>query len=369
MRPVRVRPLHVSGFVLPVVVVAITVATAIAGALVTATLRSLHGARASVGSEQVLHTADAALTSAVLALKPEVVANSPIGEQQVSNSYVGSIAIEVTTVRTTPLTVLINAKASETGAQNRAAKELSRIVSLDASSVPISAAATLLGESNGSPQVLSSGVSTGNENGCGSTIDTASTTALAITSPVTLDTFAVSGDPSIRRVSSAAADSLRALLQQRISSLSLLPEVAVSAVTLYPEAIGGSCVSKSGEPRRSGGVVIPCTSQWPVRLIAPQGTAVTINSSRHQGLLVINGDLVVAGHLEVRGALIVNGTIDASGGTVDVTGALFVANSQGGTSKLGNTSRVMWSRCALLQAVTPLATFASPPVLSWAQRW
>jgi hypothetical protein len=301
------------------------------------------------------------------------VANLAVGDRRVESSTTADgIAVTVTTVRTSPTTVLINALATVTsGPRSVARRELSRIIHVDASAIPVRSALATLGtlSSAQSPNVFAVGDSTRHESSCGLTTDTASSAALLAVSHTTVDSTTLNGAPRVRTITADSATTLRNTIWQRVTTLNTATELSSVPISVTPTASGSDCTSNSGEPRRSGAAVTPCITRWPTRRLANTTGRVTLATSRHQGALIVHGDLELTGHLELRGLLIVEGTIDARNGSLDAVGAVIATHHAGGTSHLGAESTIRFSRCAALRAVTPLATSAPPPVLAWVQRY
>jgi hypothetical protein len=170
-------------------------------------------------------------------------------------------------------------------------------------------------------------------------------------------------------LSADTAAALRNAIWQRVATHGTPAELSTVPITVMPTASGSDCTSNSGEPRRNAAAVAPCIARWPARRIANTSGRVTLASSRHQGALIVHGDLELTGHLELRGLLLVEGTIDARNGSLDAIGAVIATHHNGGISHIGPETTIRFSRCAALRAVTPLATSAPPPVLAWVQRY
>jgi hypothetical protein len=373
-RPAVARPTGTRrAFALPIVIIAVTLATTLGGALVTASFHATRGSRMAWQGERALHAADLALANASANWTSPLIANLAIGERNVtSSSAADGITVTLTAVRTSSTTLLLNAIAVVAGGPTTIAKrELARVLHLDASAIPIKAAVATLGtlSSAQSPRIFAVGDSTRHEASCGLEHDTASTAALLAVPPLTTDSTTLDGAPRIRSISVDSATTLRTAIWNRIGTLGTSAELSSVPISVTPTASGTDCTSNSGEPRRNAAAVTPCIAQWPTRRLANTSGRVTLASSRHQGALVVHGDLELTGHLELRGLLLVEGNIDARNGSLEVTGAIIATHHNGGTSHLGNESTVRFSRCAALRAVTALARSAPPPVLAWVQRY
>jgi hypothetical protein len=360
------------GFALPLVIISVALTTALGGALVTASFYATRGTRMAWQGDRALHAADAALASASTNWTGARVANLAVGDRTVSSyATADGITIDVTAIRTSTSTLLLNAVASVTsGPTSRARRELSRVVHLDPSAIAIRASLTAFGPlASTAPSVFAIGDSTGHEASCGLTSDTASAAALVAVPPFTVDSSALNGTPRTRAITADSAATLRNTIWQRVSTISAPAELSSVPISVLPSASGADCTSNSGEPRRNGAAVTPCITRWPARRLANTSGRVTLASSRHQGALIVHGDLELTGHLELRGLLLVEGTIDARNGSLDAIGAVIATHHNGGTSHLGPETTIRYSRCAALRAVTPLATSAPPPVLAWVQRY
>ncbi len=363
-----------NGFVLVVVLVAVALAMTAGGALVTASLHALQGERTAIYTERALFAADAASTEATAGLNSAIVADMELGVTAYDSLLIQGFPVTISTTRITPLSILISASA--TGNNNTTAgvvRSVSRHIHFDAANIPAKAAITTLGTLTGAPEIVADGrTPASDEDGeasCGQKIDTSSTTGVVATGTSGLDATAVHAPDKISTLTLHEADSIGTAFLHYLQSLGLTPETAAGTTYLTPVAAGANCSPGSGEPRRTSGAVTPCVKHWPVRMLTSADDTVRLGTSRHQGTLIIDGTLLLTGHLQIRGLLIVLGNLDATMGAIDAVGAIVVADRDGNGSALGNLSRVQWSRCALLRAVTPLATAAPPPVFSWAQRW
>ena len=370
------RPTHSHrrrGFSLPLVLIAVALTTTLGGALVTASFHAVRNTRMAWQGESALHAADLALASASESLAPASVSAQAIGTRT-TNAYTTAdgITIRLTTVRTSPSTVLLDAVAMvNSGPTTIARRELSRIIHLDASAIPLRAALSILGELSlaQQPSIFARADSTGRESSCGIDTDTASNSALLTIPPFAVDSTSYDGAPNLRRISTDTAAAIRNAIWQRIAASNPTTELTSTPVTIHPTASGSTCTSNSGEPRRDASAIAACVTQWPLRRLSGSTGRVTLASSRHQGALVVHGDLELTGHLELRGLLLVEGTLDTRNGSLDATGAVIATHHNGGTSHLDASTTIRYSRCAALRAVTPLATSAPPPVLAWVQRY
>lgn len=363
-----------NGFVLVVVLIAVALAMTAGGALVTASLHALQGERTAIYTERALFAADAASTEAVAGLNSTIVADMELGVTAYDSLLVHDFPVTISTTRITPLSILISASATGNNTTTTGVvRSVSRYIHFDAANIPAKAALTALGTLTGAPEIVADGrIPANDEDGeasCGQKIDTSSTTGVIATGTSGLDPIAVHAPDKISVLPLYVTDSLRTAFLQYLQSLGLTPETATGTTYLTPVAVGSECSPGSGEPRRSAGAVTACLGHWPVRMLTSADDTVRLGTSRHQGTLIIDGTLRLTGHLQIRGLLIVLGNLDATSGSIDAVGSVIVADRDGNGSALGNLSRVQWSRCALLRAVTPLATAAPPPVFSWTQRW
>ncbi len=118
---------------------------------------------------------------------------------------------------------------------------------------------------------------------------------------------------------------------------------------------------------------IPVFNQWSYLFIAPPDSTVTplvdaTGTGRHEGLLLIDGDLRLFGTLRLDGLLIVNGAIDATSGVLDVNGAVLVRDRRALSSTIGSRSSIRFSRCALQRALASIARPSAMPFTLWAAR-
>ena len=117
---------------------------------------------------------------------------------------------------------------------------------------------------------------------------------------------------------------------------------------------------------------MPAAAPWtPLRLHPGDsiGTSVTIGgTSRHQGLVVVHGDLVLHGTLQVDGLLVVTGSVDTRSGTLEVLGGVVASDDRGIESHIGGATRIAWSPCAMRRALAAVALPSAHPFALWSER-
>jgi hypothetical protein len=100
-------------------------------------------------------------------------------------------------------------------------------------------------------------------------------------------------------------------------------------------------------------------------------TAYTITGDGGQGIILADGDLKLAGNFVWTGIILVRGTINLQGnggsGGVKVTGAIAAMNRANGTNVITGNSSVTFSRCAINQVTSKLATVAPTKYRAWAE--
>ncbi|HUF26701.1 MAG TPA: hypothetical protein VMM18_06940 [Gemmatimonadaceae bacterium] len=132
---------------------------------------------------------------------------------------------------------------------------------------------------------------------------------------------------------------------------------------LGPHVIDGECDRTIhhnwGDIDRS----TPCRDYFP--LVHVGGDLMVVGGAG-QGILVVDGDLVLSGGVRFSGAVLVRGSLRTSDGGGHVAGAVWVAGLGGNSSSLAGGGTFVYSRCALLSALSRHGTPALLP-RSWTE--
>ena len=359
------------GFILPLALLATLTATTLGGALVSSSWRAARGARLALAGERAFHAANAALVTHASSWTPSRLANVAIGARDTSTSMVDdNTTVRVVAIRTTVTTLLLDAEATVTAGSNIVARrQVTRLLHLDMSVIPVRAALTAFGhvQFSGDATITGQGSSTNGETTCDTDSDTTSYIAFA-TDSTPVDSTHLFGPRLVRALHSDTTNALRNALWQHLQNVTTSVETVTSPFTILPVETDGICTSQSGEPRRGPLAIHACTSHWPTRVLTSNTGNITLANARHQGTLVIDGNLIVQGALDIRGLLLVKGNIDARAGALHVIGAVLTTHHNNGTSWFDSGTHITWSRCALQRAVTPLALTRSTSALHWAER-
>jgi hypothetical protein len=132
---------------------------------------------------------------------------------------------------------------------------------------------------------------------------------------------------------------------------------------------GGYAITNWGEPWRAGSGHVPaCENYFPI-IYAP-GDLVLNANSRGQGMLLVEGSLVVNGTFEFYGVIITKNDVKASKGNMSVHGALLSQNIDlSDNVELAGSGSIMFSNCAIKQAVNGVAVVTPARDRSWTQMY
>lgn len=342
------------GMVLPLVLIGMLVLLAVSAAMQTAAWRSLRGARGQWDAQRGAYLADAAVVQALATWVGDSVAASPIGtRRRTTATLADGWRTATTVVRTAPLVAVIQSVARREHAGGTAARVadgarirriVARTVWLQPPSLPILAAATVLG-----PATVGDSFMNGHDmpaayapalDDCGPYRDTSSVPAMAAR------TLGMTGAPTMlgAQVSLDSAQ-LASLHLQFDAAMALLRTRARSSLL---SAVGA----------------IPVAPAWQAMVIhAP--TRVTLDGpSAHIGLLAIDGDLHVRGSLRVDGLLVVRGALEVSG-NLSVDGAILVRDAAQLGTQFGGQTRVRYAPCLLGRAAAAVAVPRSATFGIW----
>lgn len=353
------RPRLRRGFVLPSVLMCILLIATLAATLQTATWQATRQSRLGFAGERALHAADAAISTQLSAWDGAAFARMPIGARTVFSAPLpAGLSAKVTLVRTSIDGAFIQATAAsrQNGVALDAERSASRAITLRHPPLPLDAPLILLG----------SGVFSGA--GAVSTADeTPPGWSTECTGEDSIDA------PAALPMNVPAAQALFDGRWTQWLNLASRTDDAATVTSLAPVVTGVACAAGSGEPWRGAGSVAACINEWGARAVAPAmpGAAPFVISqpSRHQGVLMIDGDLVLNADLDVNGLLLVRGAVNATVGHLTVHGAALVRDDQGHGSRFGFATRVRYSRCALRRALSATGAPAAITTGGWLERF
>ncbi len=337
-----------SGFVLPFVLVATLLVAMLAAAAQFAAWRATRSARQAFNGERALLGADESIASTVANWNAEAFARSAIGSRTATrlSTAAGDVA-DVTIARTAPLVVWVDAAAtSQTfGAPSRAQRRVGRALFVQPPPLPLSAALVALSPVHLQGTMRVSGIddaTVGDE--CGPWRDTASIAGVYGRTRLIDTTTTIAGAPRV----STAVDTARDL-------------AAFNAAWLL--------IAARASPRPApANASLPGEPSWRAVVVRDTGAILLAGTSRHEGLLAVDGDLVLHGTLSVRGLLIVRGAVDATAGQLDVEGAVVLFAPSGGQSRFGTGTNVRYAQCALRRALAAVSRPTALPFRTWSER-
>lgn len=347
------------GFVLPLVLLTTLLVAVLAANVQAAVWRSVRQARLGLAGERALHVSDAAISEQLLHWDRRAFASLPIGARLGSTTlYPAGLSAQVTVVRTSVDGAIIEAVGSSTqnGVAFAAQRRVTRTLALRNPPLSLASPLTLLGAASFAAP------------GAVSNIDETPpgwTTECAGTDSIDARTVTITDTTARRNVFDGAWNRWLALADRS--------ESAPTVTTLAPVVTSALCAPGAGDPRRDASAISACTNEWGARAVtgafANASPLLLANSSRHQGVLLVDGDLNITGDLEVNGLLMVRGAIDASQGRLIVRGAALVRDELGHGSRFGFATRVRYSRCALRRALSATGAPAAITTRGWLERF
>lgn len=342
------------GMILPLVLIGMLVLLALSAAMQTAAWRSLRGARGQWDAQRGAYLADAAVVQTLATWVGDSVAAAPIGARRRTTAVLADGWRTATTVaRTAPLVAVIQSVARREHAGAPAARVadgarirriVARTVWLQPPSLPLLAAATVLGHATVGDSFMDGrdvpGAYAPALDDCGPYRDTSSVAAIAARS------VGLTGAPTVHGAQ-VPLDSAR------LASLHLQFDAAMALLRARARSTVLSAVG-----------ALPVAPAWQAMVIhAP--TRVTLDGpSAHVGLLAIDGDLHVRGSLRVDGLLLVQGALEVSGHLV-VDGALVVRDAAQRGTQFGDQTHVRYAPCLLARAAAAVAVPRSATFGVW----
>lgn len=139
---------------------------------------------------------------------------------------------------------------------------------------------------------------------------------------------------------------------------------------IEPLESGGRCVAGQknwGEPWRAptSGVVPECEGRFPI--IYVDGDLHLRGDGRGQGILLVNGSLELNGRFEFYGIVIARDNIDRGTGTAKIYGAVYARDAELADSFWAGTQDVVFSRCAVENALRGSAVLTRVSERHWSQ--
>lgn len=336
---------------MPVVLLAMLLIVVVAAAMQTTGWRAVRGARSQWFTQYALYAADAAIAIGIANWQAELMTRIPIGTPVTTfDNVTGEWHTRLTVMRTGTLSAALLASAERANAmrmtdQGRVFRAVTRYVRLLPPAIPVLGAVTVLG-----PVVTRGARIDGRDvalpydaggNDCGPLRDTASVAAVATPRFDSIDTSALSGT----QLALSVAQHTAARTNFMNGWLMLMRRATPQALTARGE--------------------LASNPNWSAVVISGASRVTFEGSSRHVGLLAIDGDMIVQGTLQVDGLLIVRGAIDASAGRLHVLGALIVGDTDGSGSRLYSGTSVQFAPCIAGRAVTTVSTPQVAPFLVW----
>ncbi|MEP6765592.1 MAG: hypothetical protein ABJB66_14855 [Gemmatimonadaceae bacterium] len=342
------------GFILPTVLIAMLLIAVIAATLQSAVWRAGRNAHLGFAGERALFGADNAIAQQLPMWNAREFASMEIGQRKTSTTVVpGGLATTVTMARTAIDAAIMeaNTTSSKNGVALNATRRVTRALVARNLPLPLQNALTALDAI---------------------TIDNPA--GISSVDEVPPDwTTECANEPLVNATTSPIADinTARAVFDANWNgwlSLASHSDAANTVTQLAPIVISASCAAGTGEPRRDVSSVTACVNEWGARAIIGSNAATLSSNSRHQGILLVEGDLILTGTLEVDGLLVVRGAIDASAGQLVVHGAALIRDTFGRGSRFGIATRVRYSRCALRRALSAVAAPAAITTGGWLER-
>jgi cytoskeletal protein CcmA (bactofilin family) len=337
--------------------VALLLVATIAGATGMSAWRAMRAARLAWNGERATQAADEAIARSMASWDSEAFAARPVGARWSDGvNTVNGGAVALALARLAPLVVVVEASSSSrvSGAPDTASRRVTRVMSLDAPSFPLRGAMTVLGDAEvGDGAVVDGRDDMWVSDGCGPVRDTASVAGVFAGTVLTSAGSLLYGTPaSIALGAGAPLDPERAAFQDAFA--------AASARIQRRDAIAPATALTAGTP-------------WTARIVTSNDALlaeqVTLaGTSRHDGLLVIDGDLQLQGALHVKGLLVVSGALDARGGTLDVDGGVIVRDSRALGTHIGEYVRIRHSPCLVGRALATVARPRIAPFTLWIAR-
>lgn len=345
---------HPRGFVLPIVILTTILIAALTATTQAAVWRAARNSRVGIAGERALHGADAAIANQIATWDPRAFAAIPIGGRFFSSPVIANdLSANVTLVRTSLDGALIEAAVTSrnNGVARTATRRVSRMLNVRNPPLTLTSPLTILGAAT---FAAAGSVSNTDETPPGWANECASTDSID----------AGNNTPNI-----AAQQAQFDAAWTRWMSLASQTDDATLVTSLAPFVTVSLCAPGAGDPFRGAGSIAACTNEWGARAVTASTALHITSDSRHQGILMIDGDLVLTARLDVYGLLLVRGAVDASAGQLTVHGAGLVRDNLSHGSRFGFATRVRYSRCALRRAWSATGAPAAVTSGGWLERF
>lgn len=330
------------GFVLPFVLVAITVASMLAFAFTAEAVYGMRGQRGAAQGVDVAGASDAALAQALESHAADSLWMLPLGVPRTRNVIANGTTIEVQWQRQQPLVASLRARSHRSDGRrwDAAAREHYRAVWLAPPPLPVVAALSTNGTVVGREGTQVSGRDVIRpDSPCGIGRDT--TSVEAVVAPAVREE-GPGGWPDAPPVRYPPPGFLRAV-----------------------QAVLGTIGDRL--PVTSAGITaraFPPSQDWtPLQW---RGSTVTVTGpTRWTGMVVVRGNLVVTGSVNVTGLLVVDGHLDATAASLSVQGAVVAVDTTARGVMLGARSDLRYDRCAVQMALAAVARPTLAPFSLW----
>ncbi len=330
------------GFILPFVLVTLTVIALLSMTSVGSLWRAHRAVRLSANGQRAQYAAEEALAVGMNTLADSTVFALRVGE--VRSSDVQTAAGDTVTLRvlrTHPLALWLQAEARlrHKGVAFDVHRSVSRAVWLDAPALPLAGAITALGSLEGVAGAISSGFDVPlPSDACGPTRDTASVMGVAATNAHT-----------------AAASWIGAADWAQLDGSQTLPMLSADILARW---------RARSATLPSGSSAITPAPQWRALAMVPGNVTLT-GASAWRGILLVDGDLTLQHALRVEGVLVVRGRLDARDAPLIVRGAVIIEDAGKVGSIIGAATHVTFDRCALLMALATVSESRFTPFSLW----
>lgn len=334
-----------SGFVLPFVIVAISIVAILGLSTIGGTWRGFRAARLSANGVRAQFAADEGLARQLDAWPDDSLTARELGVVR-DREWITELGdrVVVHTTRTHPLVAVMTADVTleGVGTPGRVQRRVSRVVRLAPPDLPTVGALTALTTVTGSEgSMVDGGDRALFADGCGPLRDVAPVIAVVAHG---------------LRASASTDWASQPLWRAFPDSSAVRRQFERAWVTL-------SARSQIQQHDSAATTLVPLPG-WHSLLL--QGASTTINGvGRWRGLLSVAGDLIITGRVEIEGVLVVRGALDARAGELRVRGAVLVASNGHASAQLGRRTQLQYDRCAEHMGLATVSEAMSHPFALW----
>ncbi len=387
------RAMPRKGIALPIALAAIVVVGALIAGVFFASTQEYRVGRNTMAAQTALHAAEVGLNKVVSTWTPERTKATKVGQTvKLAPDTIDKLAIvevQYTRVSPTMFWVTSSAVAGSGNLLARSLKRLNTLVRIDIPDMKIQGALTVRGNI--------SATGTGNING------------VDVTPPGWEDCVGAGAPSSGLVVGDSAANTTSAGTCAGFTCVSGSPKIADSSIyadTLTYKDFGGfnydslTKLATADKIYTAGGTInqrMPkytdllntvcdkthlqnwgdtshvdlfkaCDDYYPVIWLKGSGLTWTLANYGGQGILLVDGNVTFNGLFVWTGLVLVQGTVAfaGSGNAPRITGAVMAMNRNNGTSSIGGTPTIQYSRCALQAVTARLATARQTKYRAWA---